>query len=179
MELAIFGACAAAVILVGVFPVRKAWRSYAEAARLKPDEQILYEEDDVRVVDHITGFGAFLSGDWSRHWYPKLHVTITDQRILQWRKRHPCGVVNYMTVVSEPKLWRFLHPLYHVNAHDISFATDRKGDDCLRVSARKWGCNIVRHYYFRDSDAVKSMLGARPSSQSHEGLNSPTCDATA
>jgi hypothetical protein len=134
------------------FPGRRAWREYTKLAELRPNEKILYEEYDVKIVEHIPR---------SKAWR-KDYVKITNQRILSFRRNSPTGIVNY--VIKEDwtpeSKWVHFHPLYFINIDktDISFDKDKKGKECLIITSKEGPYTIKRQYFFKDIDAVKKIF---------------------
>lgn len=150
-----------------LFPGRNRWLKYTKLAESKTDEIILHEEDNVKVIDDVTGeLLASEMGGSSGRTTVKATVKITNQRILHFQNNVPIGIVNYVVKEADFKTgWLYFYRGFflNINKKDISFGRDNKGNEYLEiVSIRKNGRffkkNIKRRYFFRNMNPVKEIF---------------------
>ncbi len=154
----------AAMVFILMFTVgRTKWNRYAQLARLRADEKVLYKEEKVRVIDR--GWGL-IDGTYGEGGYEitirKATVTITDQRILEFCRRVPVAIINYVKTEEEPSprwlAWRKASFL-NVGRKDISLGRNRRGREYLEVfysGLRGHGVRI--RYYFGDMEPVRKIF---------------------
>lgn len=146
-------------ILTTLFPGRKRWLSYAKLAEFKPDEKILHEEANVRIIDDISGLEHIGHGEQGKAW-GKANVKITNLRILSFQGKIPIGIANYYIREEMPKSWLHFYRGFLINIHkeDILFGIDNKGNEYLEFTSKKDRSIIRRRYFFKNISAAKNIF---------------------